>query len=43
VPHGAVITDQKKADTLETANDDLFKFNEGVLGVNGEFARGYKK
>ncbi|KYC53037.1 MAG: Carbonic anhydrase precursor [Candidatus Methanofastidiosum methylothiophilum] len=43
VPHGAVITDQEKANNLPKASDDLFKFNEGVLEVNGEFARRYRK
>ena len=42
VPHGAVITEQEKADKLPNSNKDLFKFNEGVLSVNGEFARGYR-
>ncbi len=43
VPHGAIITDQEKADNLPNSTTDLFKFNEEVLGVNGEFARGYRR
>jgi carbonic anhydrase/acetyltransferase-like protein (isoleucine patch superfamily) len=43
VPHGTVIADQEKANSLSKVSDDLLKFNEGVLEVNGEFARGYKK
>lgn len=42
VPHGAIITDQEKADNLPESTSDLFRFNEGVLKVNCELARGYR-
>lgn len=43
VPHGFVVMDQEKADKLPNSTSDLFKFNEGVLHVNSEFARGYRR
>lgn len=43
VPHGAVITEQEKADKLADSTKDQFKFNEEVLCVNCEFARGYRR
>lgn len=42
VPHGAVlIKDQKMADKLGPIPDDLKDFNEDVVKVNTEFAKGY--
>ncbi len=41
VPHGAVIDTQDKANSLGAVPDSLKHFNEEVVEVNREFARGY--
>lgn len=43
VPHGAIIDCQEKADRLGPVPEDLVHFNEDVVSVNVELARGYKK
>jgi carbonic anhydrase/acetyltransferase-like protein (isoleucine patch superfamily) len=40
-PPGSVIDSQEKADSLGPIPDDLKDFNEEVVKVNQEFARGY--
>lgn len=41
VPHGEVIDSQEKADGLGPVPEHLLHFNEEVVGVNCEFAKGY--
>lgn len=42
VPHGSVIDTQEKADALGPVPESLRGFNEEVVEVNCEFARGYR-
>lgn len=41
VPHGAVVDTQEKADSLGEVPEALKHFNDEVVEVNREFARGY--
>lgn len=41
VPHGAVVDTQEKADLLGTIPEALKHFNQEVVEVNREFAKGY--
>jgi len=41
VPHGATVDSQEKADALGPVPENLKGFNEEVVHVNKEFARGY--
>ncbi|HWQ19930.1 MAG TPA: carbonate dehydratase [Methanotrichaceae archaeon] len=41
VPHGAVIDSQNRADELGPVPEHLKDFNEDVVKVNNEFAKGY--
>jgi len=41
VPHGAVVDTQEKADALGEVPEALKHFNDEVVEVNREFARGY--
>ncbi len=41
VPHGSVVDTQEKADALGPVPESLKHFNEEVVHVNKEFARGY--
>jgi carbonic anhydrase len=41
VPHGAVVDSQEKADLLGPVPEHLKDFNEDVVKVNNEFAKGY--
>ncbi len=41
VPHGTLVDSQEKADSLGSVPENLKHFNEEVVKVNIEFARGY--
>jgi carbonic anhydrase/acetyltransferase-like protein (isoleucine patch superfamily) len=41
VPHGALVDSQEKADALGPVPESLKHFNEEVVHVNKEFAKGY--
>jgi len=41
VPHGALVDSQEKADVLGPVPESLQHFNEEVVHVNKEFAKGY--
>ncbi|MCX6669362.1 MAG: hypothetical protein NTV25_06095 [Methanothrix sp.] len=41
VPHGALVDSQEKADALGSVPESLKHFNEEVVHVNKEFAKGY--
>ncbi len=41
VPHGALVDSQEKADALGSVPENLLGFNEEVVEVNEEFAKGY--
>ncbi len=42
VPHGSIIDSQDKADALSPVPESLKGFNEEVVEVNREFAKGYR-
>ena len=42
VPHGALVDTQEKADLLGPVPESLRHFNEEVVEVNREFAKGYR-